>query len=200
MPMSPRPSPLLILASTSRYRRELLNRLRLRFDQLAPTVEETTILGELGVARSSRLALEKALSVAQQYPRSWVLGCDQVCILGDRILDKPGTRTQARSQLCSFSGQAVDFHTSIALLCLGKRNSRQDASVHSRVQFRNLSEEEIERYLEAEPALDCAGSFKSEGLGISLCESIESTDPTALIGLPLIAVCRLLSSAGIYVP
>lgn len=198
--MSPHPPPLLILASTSRYRGELLNRLCLRFEQLAPTVEETTILGEQAVARSSRLALEKALSVAQRHPRSWVLGCDQVCVLGDLVLGKPGTRTQARSQLRSFSGQAVDFHTSIALLCLGKQNSTRNAYVHSRVQFRNLSKEEIERYLDAEPALDCAGSFKSEGLGISLCESIESTDPTALIGLPLIAVRCLLSLAGVHVP
>lgn len=198
--MPAHPSPRLILASTSPYRGHLLSRLCLAFEQQAPTADETPRLGEPAPTRSRRLALEKARSIAEQYPRNWVLGCDQVCARGDHILRKPGTRAHAHAQLQSFSGQAVDFHTSIALLCLDKRNTVKETTVQTRVQFRDFCEKEIERYLDAEPALDCAGSFKSEGLGISLCESIESTDPTALIGLPLIAVRRLLSAAGIPIP
>lgn len=198
--MASHKSPLLILASTSRYRGDLLKRLRLTFEQRAPNADETLLPDEPALTRSRRLAIEKARSIAQQFPQHWVLGCDQVCLCADRILGKPGTRTEARGQLRSLSGQAVDFYTSVVLLCLDERNSAQEATVPTRVQFRDFCEEEIERYLDAEPALDCAGSFKSEGLGISLCKTMESADPTALVGLPLIAVCRLLSTAGIPIP
>lgn len=198
--MPSHPSPPLILASTSSYRADLLSRLRLSFDQRTPTTDEALLPGELALTRSRRLALEKAQSIAEQYSRHWVLGCDQVCALGSRVLRKPETRTVAHAQLREFSGQAVDFHTSIALLCFDKKNFVEEASVHTRVHFRELREKEIETYLDVEPALDCAGSFKSEGLGISLCETIDTKDPTALIGLPLISVCRLLSAAGIHVP
>lgn len=191
--------PPLILASTSRYRAELVARLGLRWEVHAPGVCESRRAGELPPRRAERLAEEKARAVAMRVPAGWVLGGDQVCACGEQVLDKPGTLDVARQQLRSLAGQRVEFHTAICLVraqpagCLA-------AVDHTVVHFRCLGEEEIERYLAAEAVLDCAGSFKCEGLGISLCEAIETRDPTALIGVPLIALRRLLAEAGVSVP
>jgi septum formation protein len=191
--------PPLILASASRYRAELLARLRIPFEAMAADVDETPLPGETTRALAARLASAKAQKLAGLYPDRWVLGSDQVCSCEGRPLGKPGTRAVAIAQLQAQSGQRVEFFTAVEL--------RQTASgaVHThtdvtRVQFRELGRTEIERYVDAEDALDCAGGFKCEGLGIALFEAIDSSDPTALIGLPLIAVRRLLLHAGCAVP
>lgn len=192
-------TPRLVLASTSRYRAELAARLGLPWASCAPGVAEDPRHGEAPAQRAARLAAEKAAAVAARYPAAWVLGGDQVCACGDRILDKPGTLEVAREQLRSVAGRRVAFHTAICL-ARGAPAAQLSAIDRTRVQFRAFTEDEVERYLAAEPALDCAGSFKCEGLGISLCDVIETRDPTALIGLPLIALRRLLAAAGIAVP
>jgi septum formation protein len=183
----------LILASTSRYRAELLRRLRVPFEQQAPGCDETADAGEAAETLAQRLARAKAQAVAACRPDRWVLGSDQVCACGDALLGKPGTRERALGQLQLLSGNSAHFVTAVALQCGDRLYQATDITT---VRFRRLDPIEIERYVDIEPALDCAGSFKSEGLGITLCAAIESRDPTALIGLPLIAVRELLARAG----
>lgn len=187
----------LVLASSSRYRAELLRRLGVPFEAAAPELDESPRPGEAPPDLARRLALEKARALLARYPDRWVLGSDQVPSLGGRVLGKPGTRERAREQLRSFSGQPVVFHTAVALVCADRTLDAVDTTT---VRFRELSAAEIERYLDAEPAFDCAGSFKAEGLGIALFTAIESRDPTGLIGLPLIAVRELLARAGAAIP
>ncbi len=189
----------LVLASTSRYRRELLARLRLPFRTLAPDVDETRRSGELPAALAERLALAKARAVAAGCPDALVIGSDQVAELDGRVLGKPATAAAAQAQLAASSGRRVTFHTALCLL--DTRAGRSSIVVDAtHVVFRVLLAEEIAHYVDAEQPLDCAGSFKAEGLGISFFERIESNDPTALIGLPLIALSRLLRDAGVRLP
>ena len=187
----------LILASTSRYRAELLNRLRISFSSAAPDVDETPLPGEPPAALAQRLAAAKAEAVAHQHPGSWVIGSDQVAELNGQPLGKPGTRAAAVAQLSAMSGHEVLFHTAV---CVSDGIARHQAIDLTRVRFRTLQMAEIERYIDTEQPLDCAGSFKCEGLGISLFEAIENRDPTALVGLPLIALCGLLREAGYSTP
>jgi septum formation protein len=188
----------LVLASTSPYRRELLGRLRLPFEVARPQVDETPQPGETPAPLATRLAAATAAAVAAGAGDIWVLGSDQVAALGDRPLGKPGTPEAACAQLRAMSGRSISFHTA---LCLQHGDGRRLAALdHTTVHFRDLGDAEIERYVAAEQPLDCAGSFKSEGLGIALFEAIESRDPTALVGLPLIATARLLREAGFTLP
>ena len=187
----------LILASTSRYRRELLERLRLPFHIARPEVDETPCIDETPVALAQRLAAEKAGAIASLQPGSWIIGSDQCDELAGQPLGKPGTRDAAIAQLRGMSGQAVRFHTAV---CLRRGDACLQATDLTTVQFRILSDAGIERYVDAEQPLDCAGSFKSEGLGIALFDAIESRDPTALVGLPLIALSGLLRQAGFELP
>lgn len=191
--------PRLTLASTSRYRRELLERLRLPFAVARPEVDETALPGETPLALAIRLAEAKAQAVARTLTGdSWALGSDQVADLDGRPLGKPGGRNAAIAQLRAMSGGMVRFHTA---LCLAHADGRALAAIDlTEVRFRALADAEIERYVDAEQPFDCAGSFKSEGLGIALFESIDNRDPTALIGLPLIATCTLLRQAGFLLP
>ena len=188
----------LILASGSRYRAELLARLRLPFVAESSQVDETPLAGEGPSALASRLARAKALAVAAKRPDRWVLGSDQVATFEGKLLGKPGTRAAAIAQLEAQSGRAVEFITAVALVA--PPAGTLDYVDRTVVRFRELTRSEIKRYVEAEPALDCAGSFKCEGLGISLTTAIETQDPTALIGLPLIAVRELLARAGHPLP
>lgn len=191
--------PRLVLASTSRYRRELLQRLSLPFDVARPEVDETALPGEAPPALAVRLARAKAQAVAATLGADgWALGSDQVADLEGRALGKPGGRTAAIAQLTAMSGATVQFHTA---LCLAHRDGRLfEASDLTCVRFRTLGADEIARYVDAEQPFDCAGSFKSEGLGISLFEAIDNRDPSALVGLPLIATCHLLRQAGFALP
>ena len=186
----------LILASTSRYRRELLSRLHLPFDVQVPGVEETSMAGEPPAAMASRLALAKAQAVAQRNPEAIVIGSDQVADLAGAAIGKPGTHDGARTQLRRLSGQRVVFHTAVAVVCEARPYIGQ-ALVAVTVRFRALCDAEIEHYLQREQPYDCAGSAKCEGLGIALLDAVESDDPTALVGLPLIETCRLLREAGV---
>ncbi|MET0518798.1 MAG: Maf family nucleotide pyrophosphatase [Burkholderiaceae bacterium] len=186
----------LILGSTSRYRRELLERLRMPFQVQAPDVDETPRPGEAPAALAARLALAKAQAVARQFPAALVIGSDQVADLDGKPLGKPGNHERAREQLRAMSGRTVVFHTAVALACTESGFAAQDLAA-VRVRFHPLSETQIEHYLQAEQPYDCAGSAKAEGLGISLLAAIESDDPTALIGLPLIRTCKLLRQAGL---
>ena len=188
----------LILASTSPYRRELLLRLRLPFDVVSPHVDETPLPNEAPRALSLRLALAKAQAVALQHPHAVVIGSDQVADLDREPLGKPGTHARATGQLRRMRGNTVVFHTAVAVVCL-ESDFSQVAIASVNVKFRDLMDAEIERYLLAETPYDCAGSAKSEGLGIALLESIESDDPTALIGLPMIRTCQMLRAAGVMV-
>jgi septum formation protein len=185
----------LVLGSTSRYRRELLQRLGVPFDVASPEVDETPQAGELPAALAPRLALAKARAVAAQHPDAVVIGSDQVADLHGRPIGKPGTHERAVEQLRAMSGQALVFHTALAVVRPATGFERV-VDVPVRVTFRVLSDAEIETYLRAEQPYDCAGSAKSEGLGVTLLHSIESDDPTALIGLPLIKTCELLREAG----
>ena len=186
----------LILGSTSRYRRELLQRLRVPFEVSAPQVDETPQVGEAPQALAERLALAKALAVATAFPHAVVIGSDQVADLNDEPLGKPETHERATSQLKQMSGQTVVFHTAVAVVCL-ETGFEQTSLAAVRVRFRDLNDEEIENYLRAEQPYDCAGSAKSEGLGIALLAAIDSDDPTALVGLPLIRTCTMLRAAGV---
>ncbi|MDC8784089.1 Maf family nucleotide pyrophosphatase [Roseateles koreensis] len=186
----------LILGSTSRYRRELLQRLGLPFEVCAPDVDESPLPGETPAALAARLALAKAWAVARQHPEALVIGSDQVADLEGEPIGKPGTHERAREQLRRMSGKTVVFQTAVAVVCAANNFARQDLAP-VRVQFRTLSAAEIENYLLAEQPYDCAGSAKSEGLGISLLAAIHSDDPTALIGLPLIRTCELLRAGGL---
>lgn len=184
----------LILASTSRYRRELLERLRIPFSVIAPDTDETPLPGEAPAALAERLALAKARAVASLHPQAFVIGSDQVADLDGEAIGKPGTHERAVAQLQAMSGRSVIFQTGVAVVAPGFARVER---VAVRVRFRALSAVEIERYLRLEQPYDCAGSAKSEGLGISLLDAIESDDPTALVGLPLIATARLLRAAGL---
>ncbi len=191
----------LVLASTSRYRRELLARLTPSFRTIAPAVDESPLAGETPIAVATRLAASKADAVAALCPNALVIGSDQVAEIDGRALGKPGTNEAACSQLAASSGRSVEFHTALCLIdTRGRKPRSHQATDTTRVVFRQLSAAEIARYVAAEQPLDCAGSFKAEGLGISLFEYIESKDPTALIGLPLISLARLLRAAGITLP
>jgi septum formation protein len=190
----------LILASTSTYRRQLLERLRLPFSTVAPEVDEVELPAEAPATRAARLALAKARAVAALHPGSIVIGSDQVASLRIGpdivILHKPGERTHTHAQLAEMSGQTVRFDTAVAVL-------RDDTElVHvdlTAVRFRELSHIDIGHYIDREPAFDCAGGFKSEGLGATLFESVETRDPSALVGLPLIWLCAALRRLGVTV-
>ena len=185
-----------ILASTSRYRRELLTRLRLPFEVHAPEVDETPRAGEAPQALAQRLALEKANAVAARFPDAVVIGSDQVADLAGEALGKPGDHARATAQLRRMRGQTLVFQTAVAVVCRATGFVQRDLAP-VRVVFRELSDAAIEQYLLAEQPYDCAGSAKSEGLGIALLEAIDSDDPSALVGLPLIRTARMLRAAGI---
>lgn len=189
-------APALVLASTSRYRRELLTRLRLPFVVENPQVDETPRPDERPAALALRLALAKAEAVAQRLPAAVVIGSDQVADLDGQPIGKPGTHERAVAQLRAMSGRSVVFQTAVAVV---RRDIGFAATALApvTVRFRELSDAEIEHYLHAEQPYDCAGSAKSEALGIALLQSLESDDPTALVGLPLIRTCELLRRAGI---
>ena len=186
----------LVLGSTSRYRRELLERLRVPFEVAAPDVDETPLVGEAPLALAQRLALAKAQAVAAKFPHAVVIGSDQVADLHGEPLGKPGTHARATEQLRRMRGQVVVFQTALAVVCAETGFVQQDVAA-VRVLFRDLSDAEIEAYLVAEEPYDCAGSAKSEGLGIALLERIDNDDPTALIGLPLIRTARMIRAAGV---
>jgi septum formation protein len=189
----------LILASTSVYRRQLLGRLGLPFETLAPGVDEAHRAGESPADRALRLALEKATAVARIHPQSVVVGADQVAACGDQLLEKPGNAARCRAQLASLSGRTALFYTACAVL--GRKGAVHYAHVDTTsAVFRALTAEEIERYVVREQPFDCAGGFRAEALGISLFECIESQDPTALIGLPLIWLSGALRGAGFPLP
>ena len=190
-------NPSLILASTSVYRRQLLERLRIPFEVISPQVDEAPLTGESTVDLALRLAQAKAAAVAKAHPNAWVIGSDQVADLCGAAIGKPGNFERAMAQLQLMGGQTVTFHTA---LCLMKGDIETTLSVPTEVRFRKLSDDILVSYLLAEEPYDCAGSAKSEGLGISLLESIKSDDPTALIGLPLIALSGLLRNAGFIIP
>lgn len=195
--------PQLILASTSPYRKELLARLGLPFSCIAPGVDETPAPAETPLALIARLAKAKAAAVAARDPKACVIGSDQVAVLDAAgkatVLGKPGTEARCQSQLRSCSGRSVDFLTAVAVMHR-ESNSLSEFVDRTCVRFRVLDEAAIERYVAQERPLDCAGGFKSEGLGIALCESIDSADPTALIGLPLIGLSAALRAAGFALP
>jgi septum formation protein len=186
----------LVLGSTSRYRRELLSRLNVPFEVAAPDVDETPLAGEAPAALAQRLALAKAQAVAAKFPQAVVIGSDQVADLHGQPLGKPGTHERAVAQLQQMRGQTVIFQTALAVVCLESGFIQQDIAA-VRVVFRDLSDAEIENYLRIEQPYDCAGSAKSEGLGIALLERIDNDDPTALIGLPLIRTARMIRAAGV---
>ena len=188
-----------ILASTSVYRRELLARLRIPFQTYAPEIDESALQDETPSCTALRLARAKAQAALAKHPASLIIGSDQVAVCEGITLPKPMTHEKAVEQLSHASGKAVNFLTAVAL-CNSDTRATHAEVVQTQVRFRTLSQEEIERYLRAEPAYDCAGSAKAEGLGITLASSIESTDPTALIGLPLIALSRMLRDQGVLLP
>ncbi len=191
--------PELILASTSPYRRVLLERLQLPFTAIAPGVTEEPVAGELPPDRALRLSLAKAQAVAARHPQAVVIGSDQVASDGQRVLEKPGDAARCCAQLASLSGSGASFHTGCALL--GAHGAVRLVHLDTTtVFFRSLGRQEIERYVQREQPFDCAGGFRAEGLGIALFESIESVDPTALIGLPLIWLAGALRRAGFVLP
>lgn len=191
--------PRIVLGSTSRYRADLLRRIIDDFAQMAPEVDETPLPQEPPRMRAARLAETKAHVVASRLRDALVIGSDQVAALGESLLHKPVSIDNAREQLHASSGKKIDFYTGICVFDTRTGQARS-ALDHTRVLFRGLTDAEIDRYLERERPLDCAGSFKSEALGITLFERIESIDPTALVGLPLIALARLLREAGFALP
>jgi septum formation protein len=186
----------LVLGSTSPYRRELLQRLQIPFEVAAPDVDESTLAGESPATLAQRLALAKARVVAARFPAAVVIGSDQVADLDGQPLGKPGSHERATAQLRQMSGKTVVFQTAVAVVCLESGFEEQSLAAVE-VKFRQLSDAEIEFYLRAEQPYDCAGSAKSEGLGISLLDSIKSDDPTALVGLPLIRTCKMIRAAGV---
>jgi septum formation protein len=193
--------PALLLASTSPHRRLLLQRLELPFDTRSPGVNETLREGESPARRSLRLAIEKAQAVATREPHAVVIGSDQVASLEVdghiQVLRKPGDRAHTLVQLAKLSGHCADFHTAVAIATPnGRVLSHTDLT---RVRFRTLDATQIARYVDQEPSFDCAGGFKCEGLGVTLFESVSTQDPTALVGLPLIGLCRLLREAGLSI-
>ena len=186
----------LILGSTSRYRRELLQRLRVPFDVVSPEVDETPLADEAPNDLATRLSLAKAKAVAALHPNAVVIGSDQVADLHGEPMGKPGSHERAVAQLLRMRGQTVVFQTAVSVVCVDTQFEQTELA-QIKVRFRDLSDAEIETYLRAEEPYDCAGSAKSEGLGIALLEAIDNDDPTALIGLPLIRTARLLRAAGI---
>ncbi len=190
-------TPLLILASTSIYRRQLLDRLGLAYTVEKPDIDEVALPGESPAALAERLARAKAAAVSARHPHAWVIGSDQVCERDGTAIGKSGEHTAAVAQLAAASGRTLRFHTAVCLLRGAAHSGHHDLT---EVAFRTLDASEIERYLRAERPYDCAGSFKCEGLGIALFERIASEDPTALIGLPLIALARMLRHAGFSIP
>ncbi|MCH9758476.1 MAG: Maf family nucleotide pyrophosphatase [Proteobacteria bacterium] len=189
----------LVLASTSPYRRQLLNRLQIPFSVAAPFVDETPIIAELPDARALRLAEEKALALAAEYPDSLILGGDQTIADGECLFDKPGTRDNAIAQLLQMCGRQLTFFTAVALADTSNGSVTTRLLTH-RARFRMANENEIRRYVEKEDATNCAGGAQIEGLGISLMDDIRGGDPTALIGMPLICVASLLRQHGIAIP
>ena len=187
----------LVLASTSPYRRELLARFRLPFTVERPDVDESPLAGEAPAALAARLAAAKARAVADRHPAAWVIGSDQVAELDGQPLGKPGTRERALAQLMAASARSVAFHTAFSVIGPGASHAHVDLT---RVRFRTLDPAAVGRYLDAEQPYDCAGAFKCEGLGIVLFEAISSEDPTALVGLPLIALAAALRAAGYRLP
>jgi septum formation protein len=190
-------NPKLILASSSAYRRELLSRLGLPFEALAPGIDETPLAGEAPQDTALRLAQAKAAAVAARFPGSLVIGSDQVATLDNGQIGKPGNHAAALAQLRMMRGRTVTFHTALCLFD-GRDGSAQVENVQVRVSFRDLPDAELDAYLRIEQPYDCAGSAKNEGLGIAILEKVESTDPTALTGLPLIALTGMLRRAGVH--
>lgn len=190
------PSRPLVLGSTSRYRRELLERLRVPFEVASPAVDETPQPGEAPRELALRLALAKARAVAAQHPQAVVIGSDQVADLDGQPLGKPGTHERAVAQLQRMRGRTVVFQTAVAVVCQ-ETGFEQVELAPVRARFHALSDAEIEAYLRAEQPYDCAGAAKSEGLGIALLDAIDNDDPTALVGLPLIRTCRMIRAAGV---
>ncbi|MDP5291835.1 nucleoside triphosphate pyrophosphatase [Oceanimonas sp. CHS3-5] len=191
--------PPIILASSSPYRRALLARLGLAFDCHSPDIDETALAEETGEQLALRLAEQKAAAVAAEYKEGLVIGSDQVCVNGELLLGKPGTLEKARQQLLAAAGKRVSFYTGLCLhdIATGRKASLVEPF---HVHFRPLTLAQIDRYLDKEPALDCAGAFKCEGLGISLFERMDGRDPNSLVGLPLIALVDLLTEFGVKVP
>ena len=190
--------PPLILASTSAYRRALLERLRLPFEVAAPNVDEAALAGEAPRSTALRLAQAKAHAVAVSWPDAIVIGSDQVAVLNGKPLGKPGTHEAALAQLMAMRGRVVVFHTAVAVINAAA-DKREVQEIPTSVRFRMFSEFQAQRYLELDRPYDCAGSAKIESLGIALVETVESADPTALIGLPLIALVGMLERAGVEV-
>ena len=188
----------LVLGSTSVYRRELLSRLKLPFTVEAPHVDETPLSAEPPRALALRLAEAKARAVAQRHPQAVVIGSDQVADLDGEPLGKPGNHANAVAQLQRMSGREVIFQTAVSVVCRDTGFGQHELAP-VRVRFRSLERDEIEAYLRAEQPYDCAGSARSEGLGIALLDAIDSDDPTALVGLPLIRTCRMLRAAGLRI-
>lgn len=189
----------LVLASTSPYRRELLGRLRIPFETASPGTDETALPGESPPALAQRLALAKASGIADARPDAIVIGSDQVADLDGEAISKPGDHERATAQLRRMRGRRIVFHTAVAVLCIDDR-FRQQVIATATASFRALTDDEIERYLRADQPYDCAGSARSEGLGVSLLDAIDSDDPTTLVGLPLIRVCAMLRAAGLRIP
>lgn len=189
----------LILASTSVYRRALLQRLGVAFETCAPATEEQGLAGESASAMARRLAQDKARSIADGFPRALIIGSDQTVAADGKVIGKPGDAHTARRQLTAASGRWRTFHTALCLLNTATGRAHCE-TVDYRVKFRTLSEAEIDRYLRIEQPYDCAASMKSEGLGIALLETMQGSDPTALVGLPLIALSRMLRAEGVPVP
>jgi 7-methyl-GTP pyrophosphatase len=189
---------MLVLASTSPYRRELLARLGLAFTVYSPGVDETPRPEETPAQTALRLAQAKAEAGGTRYPQALVIGSDQVAEVDGHRLDKPGSHERAAAQLAMLSGRCANFHTAVAVFDTASRRM-QARLVATRVQFRVLSSRQIDAYLRKEQPFDCAGSAKSEGLGIALLQSVDSADPTALIGLPLIALTEMLQAGGLDV-
>lgn len=192
------PPPRLILASSSKYRREMLERLRIPFDVIVPSIDETPRAGELPQATALRLSEEKARAVAATLPagtQALIIGSDQVATLDDQQIGKPGNHAKALKQLQTMRGRTVVFHSALCLLAVPS-NSLQSQDVQTHVTFRDLPDAELDAYLHAEQPYDCAGSAKSEGLGIALLETVHADDPTALVGLPLVALTSMLRRAN----
>lgn len=197
---TPTTFPRLILASGSRYRKELLSRLHLPFESIAPDIDEAPLPQEAPEQTALRLATKKAAFIASSNPDALVIGSDQVAMLDGAQIGKPGTHENALNQLKMMQGRKVVFHTALCLhdgRFAGAAEQVQIENVQTFVTFRNLPDHELDAYLRLEQPYDCAGSAKNEGLGIALIESIDSTDPTALTGLPMIALCSMLRRAGV---
>lgn len=191
--------PTLVLASSSPYRRELLTRLQMPFEVMSPNVDETPLPNEKPQDTALRLAQSKARAVASKYPDALIIGSDQVAMLGDTQLGKPHTFENAKKQLMAASGQAISFHTALCLFN-SRTGNMQARVVPIHIRFRTLTEAQIERYLDRDQPFNCAGSAKSESLGIALIERFEGDDPNALVGLPLIALVDMLNNEGVAVP